>query len=313
MPLLLLVGKWEELHELAAFTRVEGSPLERQMAVTILGVLLRNRGEPAAAWEMVREILPRGPSSHPEEALFPYATETMRLATRLAIDANDLVQARHWLNTHDQWLDWSGAVRGRAESITLLSEICLLEGNPDEAKANAVEAVSIASEPFQPIALIDAERTLGQILMCCNEFVASEAHLERAREIAKSCAIPHEKALSDIALAKLYTRQKRGLNVLLPVLNSAREQAEYLGAKSLLQEIDKLTPELERVDGLTKLTEREIEVLRMVSQGLTDAEAASNLYISPRTVSQHMRSVYNKLGVSSRTAATRWAVQNKLI
>jgi DNA-binding CsgD family transcriptional regulator len=61
------------------------------------------------------------------------------------------------------------------------------------------------------------------------------------------------------------------------------------------------------------LTEREREVLRMVAQGLTDAEAAERLFISPRTVSQHMRSVYNKLGVSSRAAATRWAVQHEII
>jgi DNA-binding NarL/FixJ family response regulator len=60
------------------------------------------------------------------------------------------------------------------------------------------------------------------------------------------------------------------------------------------------------------LSEREIEVLRLVTKGLTDAQVAERLTLSPRTVSQHLRSVYNKLGVSSRAAATRFAVEHGL-
>jgi DNA-binding CsgD family transcriptional regulator len=61
------------------------------------------------------------------------------------------------------------------------------------------------------------------------------------------------------------------------------------------------------------LSAREVEVLRLVAQGLTDAEVAERLFLSPRTVSQHLRSVYNKLGVSSRTVATRFAVEHGLV
>ena len=60
------------------------------------------------------------------------------------------------------------------------------------------------------------------------------------------------------------------------------------------------------------LTAREVEVLRLVAEGLTDAQVAERLTLSPRTVSQHLRSVYNKLGVSSRAAATRFAVEHRL-
>jgi DNA-binding NarL/FixJ family response regulator len=45
---------------------------------------------------------------------------------------------------------------------------------------------------------------------------------------------------------------------------------------------------------------------------MTDAEAAERLFLSPRTVGQHLRSIYNKLGVSSRAAATRFAVEHGL-
>jgi DNA-binding CsgD family transcriptional regulator len=61
------------------------------------------------------------------------------------------------------------------------------------------------------------------------------------------------------------------------------------------------------------LSARQVEVLRLVADGLTDAEVAARLSISPRTVGQHLRSVYNKLGVPSRAAATRFAVEHKLV
>jgi len=57
------------------------------------------------------------------------------------------------------------------------------------------------------------------------------------------------------------------------------------------------------------LTRREVEVLRLVAEGLTDVDVAARLFLSPRTVSGHLRSIYAKLGVSSRSAATRLALE----
>jgi predicted ATPase/DNA-binding CsgD family transcriptional regulator len=61
------------------------------------------------------------------------------------------------------------------------------------------------------------------------------------------------------------------------------------------------------------LTAREIEVLRLVAGGLTDAQVAERLTLSPRTVSSHLYSIYSKLGVTSRTAATRFALEHALL
>jgi DNA-binding CsgD family transcriptional regulator len=61
------------------------------------------------------------------------------------------------------------------------------------------------------------------------------------------------------------------------------------------------------------LTAREVEVLRWVARGLTGAQVAAQLVISPRTVTSHLSSIYNKLGVSSRAAATRFAVDHQLV
>ena len=63
---------------------------------------------------------------------------------------------------------------------------------------------------------------------------------------------------------------------------------------------------------LAGLTAREGEVLRLVAQGLTDAQVAEQLVISPRTVNWHLTSIYSKLGVSSRSAAARFAVEHHL-
>ena len=61
------------------------------------------------------------------------------------------------------------------------------------------------------------------------------------------------------------------------------------------------------------LTAREVEVLRWVARGLTDAQVADQLTISPRTVTSHLTSIYNKLGVTSRSAATRFAIEQHLL
>ena len=61
------------------------------------------------------------------------------------------------------------------------------------------------------------------------------------------------------------------------------------------------------------LTSREVEVLGLVAEGLTSAQVAHRLFLSPRTVHRHLSSIYRKLGVGSRAAATRFAVEHGLV
>jgi DNA-binding NarL/FixJ family response regulator len=77
-------------------------------------------------------------------------------------------------------------------------------------------------------------------------------------------------------------------------------QSSSLSAKSLATYPDRLTA-------------REVEVLRLVASGLTDVQVAEQLVISPRTVNTHLKSIYGKIQVSSRTAATRYAMEHQLV
>jgi predicted ATPase/DNA-binding CsgD family transcriptional regulator len=88
-------------------------------------------------------------------------------------------------------------------------------------------------------------------------------------------------------------------------------EAALSEARQALGHPEEETPARGTAGGL--LSAREVEVLRLVAEGLTDGQVAERLYLSPRTVGQHLRSVYRKLGVSSRTAAARAAAGRGLI
>lgn len=61
------------------------------------------------------------------------------------------------------------------------------------------------------------------------------------------------------------------------------------------------------------LTPREVEVLRLVASGWTDAQIAEHLVISPRTVNAHLNSIYRKIRVNSRSSATRYTIEHHLL
>ncbi len=62
-----------------------------------------------------------------------------------------------------------------------------------------------------------------------------------------------------------------------------------------------------------ELTQREIEVLRLIAHGASNREVAEQLTLSPKTVGNHVEHIYSKIGVSTRAAATLWALQNGLL
>ncbi|MEO6797477.1 MAG: helix-turn-helix transcriptional regulator [Candidatus Dormibacter sp.] len=60
------------------------------------------------------------------------------------------------------------------------------------------------------------------------------------------------------------------------------------------------------------LTPRELEVVKLVAAGLTNRDIANRLGLSARTIDAHLRSIYGKIGVTSRSGATRYAMEREL-
>ena len=95
--------------------------------------------------------------------------------------------------------------------------------------------------------------------------------------------------------------------VTMPNMNEVNETAiENLGTEDHTHNQQSAPPYPD------ELTTREVEVLRLLSTGLSNAELACRLYLSRRTVHAHLRSIYTKIGVNTRAAATRYAVLHGL-
>jgi DNA-binding NarL/FixJ family response regulator len=62
-----------------------------------------------------------------------------------------------------------------------------------------------------------------------------------------------------------------------------------------------------------ELTDREVEVLRLIARGRSNREVAERLVISPKTVGRHVENLYRKIGVSSRAAAAVFAMEHRLL
>lgn len=62
----------------------------------------------------------------------------------------------------------------------------------------------------------------------------------------------------------------------------------------------------------TGLTERELSILRLVAEGMSNLEIANRLFVTEQTVKFHLSNIYRKLGVANRTEATRYAYRNGL-
>jgi DNA-binding NarL/FixJ family response regulator len=61
------------------------------------------------------------------------------------------------------------------------------------------------------------------------------------------------------------------------------------------------------------LTDREVEVLRLLAREHTNRRIAEQLYISPKTVGRHVENIYSKIGVSTRAGASVYAMEHRLV
>lgn len=316
LGLLYLEGKWDEAEAIASEVEADGNYVLRREATNTLVPIWRHRGQFDRVREHARSLLPQGPAAEPGGIVLLDGLMLQRLLAGIALHEGDVPGAGSWLEANDRWLAWSGAVLGRAENRAAWAEFWSSAGDADRAAEFADEAIALASDPRQPRALLEAHRLRAELAVGRGDWDAAEGDLEAALRLADACAAPFERALTWLAFGELKAASGF-VDETRRMIEKAREILAPLGAKPALARLDALAT---RLGGLRSgsglrvdLTPRELEVLRLVAEGLTDAEAADRLYISPRTVSQHLRSVYGKLDVSSRTAATRFAVERGLV
>jgi DNA-binding CsgD family transcriptional regulator len=286
----------------------------RHRAIALLGRLVCDRGDDERAWECVRLLLPGGPHTEPGTTTFNRAVDLHLVAVDLSLYAGETKRARAWLESLGRWLKWSGARRWHSESRLGWAGLMLSTGDVNGAYSHAVEALRHAEQPRQPLALVAAYRMLGHVKMARGRNVDAGEHLRASLALADACAAPFERAQTLVSLAEASLSDG---DVARSMLEEARDEFERLGARRALERTVTLLDALARVSGEPSLnfglSKRELEVLRLVAQGMTDAQIAEQLFISYRTVTTHLSSIFNKLGVSSRVSATRIAVEHDLL
>ncbi|HET9016043.1 MAG TPA: AAA family ATPase [Thermomicrobiaceae bacterium] len=243
LPLLVLDGAWTEAREVA--TRAEGSPSwgRRLHGGRWRAGLARLQGDRAVARQILGAVLPDGPRTTTGDTIVQAALSLQRLAADLALDGVDLPAARAWLEAHDRWLDWSGAVLGRAEGALVWSRYHRAAGDTAAARQRAEEALAHASEPRQPLALIAVHRCLGALATEAGQLESAEEHLRHAHALADACAAPFERALTLLEFAGLRAAQGR-TDEARTLLAEVRVTCEPLQAKPTLERADALEARL---------------------------------------------------------------------
>jgi DNA-binding NarL/FixJ family response regulator len=278
----------------------------------------RQQGETDLAWELVRAALPAGPTTEPGVLTLTVALHCQRLAAALALDAGELPTARAWLDAHDRWLAWSGAIMGRAEGALGWAAYHSTAGDHRLARQHAERALAHASDPRQPLALVAAHRLLGELDTNAGQHSEAAAHLDAALALAAACDVPYERALTLLALAELCAAagDAAGARAHLDV---ARALLHPLAARPALARADALAATLARLVASgpvpafpAGLSAREVEVLRLIVAGRANHEIAAALCISPNTVLRHVSHILAKTGTANRAAAAVFALRHGL-
>ena len=313
LAVYFLDGRWNDARAIADDIPNHGTALLRREVVLTMGAIARAQGRFDDAWSMVRAALPAQRETVPGTTLFSESTEAMLIATDVALDQSDLATARCWLETFDTWIEWSQARLGLADSQIRWARIYHGEGNADAATGMARDAIASAQHPEQPLVLIAADRLLGEIAAADGRSTDARTHLESSLAIATACQLPYEEALTRISLATTLIDTGE-FELALPHYKLALPVVDQLELAPLRQRMARIATRLaaNRITPEDGLTPRELDVLKLVALGMTDAAIGEALFISPRTASQHLHSIYGKLGTPSRAAATRYAIEHGL-
>ena len=296
--IMQLRGTWPEAIEEARRACARSQGIDQQAAAAALyqqAEVHRLKGEFAAAEEAYRGASQLGLEPQPGLAL-------LRLVQGRP-DAAATAIRRVASTTAD-----------RLKRMSLLPayiEIMLAAGDVQDARNACRELEDIARSFDTEVPGAIAAQACGAVELAEGDAQAALGSLRRAFEVWQRIEAPYAAArvrvLIGLACRALGDEDGAGLEI-----DAARSVFERLGA----------TPDLARIDSLMKgapsghahgLTPRELQVLRLVATGETNKAIAGKLFLSEKTIDRHVSNIFTKLDVSSRTAATAFAYQHKLI
>jgi DNA-binding NarL/FixJ family response regulator len=199
----------------------------------------------------------------------------------------------------------------RARLLAPHIEIALAGGDVAAARVAGDELSSIAAEWNTPLLHALSSYATGSVLLAEGNAHAALAALRRSASGWRDLDAPYEGARTRVVMALAC----RALG------DEGSAEMELDAARSVFQQLE-AAPDLVRVEELASimarraaggLTPREAQVLALLATGRTNRAIASELVISEKTVAAHVSSVFTKLGLSSRSAATAYAYEHHLV
>jgi DNA-binding CsgD family transcriptional regulator len=165
------------------------------------------------------------------------------------------------------------------------------------------------------------------LLLAAVEVLAALGGYEQAAELVGWCKFNWgEKHFAALARWQTTTRLDRlesqlGTQVYTAAVTRGQSADPDGVIPALLDELNKLQPlaaESTSIAGVSRfpiesLTERELEILRLIAEGLSNQEIADRLFLSLGTIKWYTGQIYSKLGAQSRTQAVHWAQQMNLL
>jgi LuxR family maltose regulon positive regulatory protein len=222
----------------------------------------------------------------------------------------DLDGADRWFREASE----AGAVNDRwlitASALGYRSLVAGDRGRLDMQGVFAEEAATLARERGIEELACDVHIAMGQWLAARGERDEALPFLERGVAVARSLGRPLELAgglIRQAALLKAMGRAEAAA-----VVDEARATVDSCADPGVLQERLAVLDRPSRPNGRPResgLSERELVVLRMLGGDLSERDIGRELYLSHNTIHSHTRSIYRKLGVSSRKQAIQRALQ----
>ena len=204
----------------------------------------------------------------------------------------------------------TGSPWERTQLLSAQVESSLANGDRAAAREACDRLDQIASQSPSPVirslaAMACAVRALSE-----DDFVEAATQAARAHRLFRELRFPYEGALARVMLG-LASRGAGDEDRARLEIGAARQELEQLGAKLEERRAAALLGDDPGPPG--GLSERELQVLRLIASGMTNREIASELVLSEHTVGRHLQNIFRKLEVSSRAAATAFAFENSLV